>query len=140
MRVPALSGALGRPFILGPGRRQCAIPTGVRRFAFARVLDNAVKLVITGDGPKSMELAAVIAPHGFGERVQLLGQVSREENHRLLRQSLFCVFSALREVFGHFSLEAMAAWKPVIPPQIGKGRKTDRRQCDGIQSSGKKSV
>jgi glycosyltransferase involved in cell wall biosynthesis len=64
----------------------------------------------------------LIASLGLGERVQLLGRISREENHRLMSQSLFCVFPALREAFGHVNLEAMAAWKPVIATDWGGPR------------------
>ena len=107
------------PYIFSSGRLIEYKATDLLIRAFARVRDNGVKLVITGDGPKKEELSALIATLGLGERVQLLGRVSRDENHRLMSQSLFCVFPALREAFGHVNLEAMAAWKPVIATDWG---------------------
>ena len=107
------------PYIFSSGRLVEYKATDLLIRAFARVQDNGVRLVITGDGPKKMELAALIATLGLGERVRLLGRVSREQNHRLMSQSLFCVFPALREAFGHVNLEAMAAWKPVIATDWG---------------------
>jgi len=107
------------PYIFSSGRLIEYKATDLLIRAFARVPDSGIRLFITGDGPKKMELSALIATLGLGERVQLLGRVSREENHRLMSQSLFCVFPALREAFGHVNLEAMAAWKPVVATDWG---------------------
>ena len=107
------------PYIFSSGRLIEYKATDLLIRAFARVPDSGIRLFITGDGPKKMELSALIATLGLGERVQLLGRVSREENHRLMSHSLFCVFPALREAFGHVNLEAMAAWKPVVATDWG---------------------
>jgi glycosyltransferase involved in cell wall biosynthesis len=107
------------PYIFSSGRLVEYKATDLLIRAFARVRDSGVRLIITGDGPKRMQLSALIAALGLGKRVQLLGRVSREENHRLMSQSLFCVFPALREAFGHVNLEAMAAWKPVVATDWG---------------------
>jgi glycosyltransferase involved in cell wall biosynthesis len=113
------SPAKEEPYIFSSGRliEYKAMDLLIR--AFARVRDSGVTLIVTGDGPKKAELSALIATLGLGERVQLAGRVSREENRRLMSQSLFCVFPALREAFGHVNLEAMAAWKPVIATDWG---------------------
>jgi glycosyltransferase involved in cell wall biosynthesis len=110
------------PYIFSSGRliEYKAMDLLIR--AFARIPDCGINLVVTGDGPKKAELSALIETLGLGERVQLLGRVSREENCRLMSQSLFCVFPALREAFGHVNLEAMAAWKPVIATDWGGPR------------------
>jgi glycosyltransferase involved in cell wall biosynthesis len=107
------------PYIFSSGRLIEYKATDLLIRAFARVPDSGIRLFITGDGPKKIELSALIATLGLGERVQLLGRVSRAENHRLMSQSLFCVFPALREAFGHVNLEAMAAWKPVVATDWG---------------------
>ena len=107
------------PYIFSSGRLIEYKATDLLIRAFARVRDSGVMLVITGDGPKKAALSALIATLGLGDRVRLLGRVSREENHRLMSQSLFCVFPALREAFGHVNLEAMAAWKPVVATDWG---------------------
>jgi len=110
------------PYIFSSGRliEYKAMDLLIR--AFARVRDSGLRVVITGDGPKRMELSALIAALGLGERIQLLGRVSQEENQRLMSKSLFCVFPALREAFGHVNLEAMAAWKPVVATDWGGPR------------------
>ena len=107
------------PYIFSSGRliEYKAMDLLIR--AFARMRDDGIRLLITGDGPKKLELAALIATLGLDERVRLLGRISREENHRLMSRSLFCVFPALREAFGHVNLEAMAAWKPVVATNWG---------------------
>jgi glycosyltransferase involved in cell wall biosynthesis len=110
------------PYIFSSGRliEYKAMDLLIR--AFAQVRDSGIRLVITGDGPKKTELCALIANLGLGERVRLLGRVSREENQRLMSRASFCVFPALREAFGHVNLEAMAAWKPVIATDWGGPR------------------
>jgi glycosyltransferase involved in cell wall biosynthesis len=107
------------PYIFSSGRLIAYKAADLLIRAFGRVRDSGVSLVITGDGPKRAELVALIEALGLGRRVRMLGRVSREENHRLMSRSLFCVFPALREAFGHVNLEAMAAWKPVVATAWG---------------------
>ncbi len=107
------------PYVFSSGRLVDYKAMDLLIRAFARVRDSGIKLIITGDGPKKAELSALVATLGLDQRVRLLGRVSREENHRLMSQSLFCVFPALREAFGHVNLEAMAAWKPVVATDWG---------------------
>jgi len=125
------------PYIFSSGRlvEYKAMDLLIR--AFARVRGSGVKLVITGDGPKRAELSALIEHLGLRGRVQLLGRVSREENQRFMTQSLFCVFSALREAFGHVNLEAMAAWKPVIATDWGGPRDLIVEGVTGFKVLGK---
>jgi glycosyltransferase involved in cell wall biosynthesis len=110
------------PYIFSSGRLIEYKATDLLIRAFAQVRARHIKLIVTGDGPKKAELSGLIAALGLSARVQLLGRVSREENHRLMSKSLFCAFPALREAFGHVYLEAMAAWKPVIATNWGGPR------------------
>jgi glycosyltransferase involved in cell wall biosynthesis len=125
------------PYIFSSGRLVEYKATDLLIRAFAQVRAGDIKLVITGDGPKKAELSALIAALGLSERVQLLGRVSREDNHRLMSKSLFCAFSALREAFGHVYLEAMAAWKPVIATNWGGPRDLISDGTTGIKVLGR---
>ncbi len=108
-----------KPYIFCSGRLIEYKATDLLIQAFARLPEQDIQLVVTGDGPKMGELAAMVERLGLRTRVRLLGRVSREDNLKLMSQSLFCVFPALREAFGHVNLEAMAAWKPVIATDWG---------------------
>jgi glycosyltransferase involved in cell wall biosynthesis len=107
------------PYIFSSGRLIEYKATDLLIQAFAQLREKDVQLIVTGDGPKMAELSALVDTLGLRGRVRLLGHVSREENYTLMSQSLFCVFPALREAFGHVNLEAMAAWKPVIVTDWG---------------------
>lgn len=88
--------------------------------AFARICQaGAVELWVSGDGPETGRLLQLIQELRIEGRVKLLGRVSREQNYALMAGSLFCVFPALNEAFGHVNLEAMAAGKPVIVTDWG---------------------
>jgi glycosyltransferase involved in cell wall biosynthesis len=125
------------PYIFSSGRLVEYKATDLLIRAFAQARADDIKLVITGDGPKKAELSALIASLGLSERVKLLGRVSREENHLLMSKSLFCVFPALREAFGHVYLEAMAAWKPVIATNWGGPRDLISEGITGIKVLGR---
>ena len=88
--------------------------------AFAKsFLPSDTKLLITGDGPEKKFLQKIIHYLGVNNRVELLGKVSKKENLKLMRNSLFCVFPALNEAFGHVNLEAMSMKKPIIVTDNG---------------------
>lgn len=88
--------------------------------AFVQTLaQHEAALWITGDGPDRSYLASLIDHYGAGARIRLLGRVDRQQNLRLMKGSLFCVFPALKEAFGGVNLEAMAAGKPVIVTDWG---------------------
>lgn len=80
------------------------------------------RLMVTGDGPERARLEALARDLGLGERLRLLGKVSKEENQTLMRDSLFCVFPSVREAFGHVNLEAMVQGKAVIACGYGGPR------------------
>jgi glycosyltransferase involved in cell wall biosynthesis len=105
--------------------------------AFARVRHGAVRLIITGDGPNKTSLLALISKLGLQESVQMRGRVPRDENQRLMSRSLFCVFPAIREAFGHVNLEAMAAWKPVVVSDWGGPRDLVDNEVTGLKVLGR---
>lgn len=78
-----------------------------------------VELWISGDGPETDRLMQLVRELQMEGHIKLLGRVSRERNYELMAESLFCVFPALNEAFGHVNLEAMAAGKPVIVTDWG---------------------
>lgn len=90
----------------------------IRAFTKSR-LPSDTKLLITGDGQEIKFLQKLIHNLGINNRVELLGKVSKNDNLELIRKSLFCVFPALNEAFGHVNLEAMSMKKPIIVTDNG---------------------
>lgn len=77
------------------------------------------RLVIAGEGSLADLVRARVATSSVGDRVDVLGRVSREEVPRLLsRCSVYCLPS-VREPFGISALEAMACGRPVIATAAG---------------------
>jgi glycosyltransferase involved in cell wall biosynthesis len=88
--------------------------------AFDRICKTSeVQLWISGDGPEMAQLIHLVQKLQLDGRIKLLGRVTRERNYELMAGSLFCVFPALNEAFGHVNLEAMAAGKAVIVTDWG---------------------
>lgn len=127
------------PYIFSSGRLIEYKAMDILIKAFAQLRSTGVKLVITGEGPKKPELLALIDKLRLGDMVRLCGRVQREENHRLMSRSLFCVFPALREAFGHVNLEAMAAWKPVVVTDWGGPRDLIDHGVTGLKVLGRNS-
>lgn len=111
--LPAPAGE--EPYIFSSGRLlpYKALDLLIRAFARLRGAES-VRLIITGEGPLRAQLEKLSADLGVATRVELRGLVAKQENHRLMSRSLFCVYPSLKEAFGHVNLEAMAAWKPVV--------------------------
>ncbi len=125
------------PYIFSSGRFIQYKAMDVIIKAFAMMKSTGVKLMITGEGPKRPELLALIDRLGLGDRVQLLGRVTRARNAELMSRALFCAFPALREAFGHVNLEAMAAWKPVVVTDWGGPRDLIVHGATGIKVLGR---
>ncbi len=88
--------------------------------AFAKKCQSGdVELWISGDGPETPRLMKLVKELKIEGLCKLLGRVPRERNYELMAGSLFCVFPALNEAFGHVNLEAMAAGKPLIVTDWG---------------------
>lgn len=90
---------------------------------------NKYHLEIAGDGPLKVDLQKFIDSNGMHEKVQLLGQISRETlQERMYRANLFVLISE-QEVFGLVYLEAMLQGCIVIASKKGG--------MDGIIQDGK---
>jgi glycosyltransferase involved in cell wall biosynthesis len=71
-------------------------------------------ILIAGEGGQRPHLERLIADHGLGQRVRLLGRVSEAQKRRLYAHALAVFFGPFDEDYGYVTLEAMAAAKPVI--------------------------
>ena len=76
--------------------------------------DRTVRLRIAGDGPLWMGIDEAIRREGLAERVELLGQLSREDVRALLAASDAFVLPSPRESFGLAAMEARCAGLPVV--------------------------
>lgn len=94
-----------------------------RPFALVRAFAGAVRFVagapdltlsIAGDGPARSAVARLAMELGVGDRVNLVGQRTREELRRLYGTAHAFVLPSERESFGIAALEARAAGLPVI--------------------------
>jgi len=80
---------------------------------------SGISLIITGEGPEKNTLQQLINTLDLKSNVKLLGKVRKEENIKLMKNALFCVFPALNEAFGHVNLEAMSLNKAIIVTDWG---------------------
>jgi glycosyltransferase involved in cell wall biosynthesis len=77
------------------------------------------ELVVVGDGPERKAHEALIARHGLGDCVKLLGHLPQPALAAELRRSQAFVFPSLREFGGAVVLEAMASALPCIVVDYG---------------------
>lgn len=88
----------------------------IRALACAR--NQALRLVIAGDGPEQANLAALAAELGVADRVELAGL--RDDVPALLaRADLFVHPAVWEEAFGLTIAEAMASGRAVIATRVG---------------------
>ena len=74
---------------------------------------------IGGDGPMRGEYEKLSRSLGVSNRVQWLGEISREEAPALFRSCHVFVLPSLHETFGVVYAEAIASGKPVIATRCG---------------------
>lgn len=79
----------------------------------------AVDFVIGGDGPKRAQLEAMVAAHGLGARVRLLGDVAHEDVRGVLRGGHIFLSASLTESFGIAVLEAACCGMLVVATAVG---------------------
>jgi len=96
-----------------------ALDVLLRAFTLVKDADEAIRLVLVGDGPlrrQHEELARALALDG---RVEFLGWKGRSEVARLLRGCELFVLPSRSEPFGIAIIEAMACRKPVVASAVG---------------------
>jgi glycosyltransferase involved in cell wall biosynthesis len=106
-------------YIFSSGRLVAYKAINILLDAFALCSDRVPRLVITGDGPERQQLEERASRLNIGSKVTFMGRVSKPENISLMANSLFCVFPALNEAFGHVYLESMSCGKAVIATNWG---------------------
>jgi glycosyltransferase involved in cell wall biosynthesis len=105
--------AEAQPVIFAPSRLEAIKRQDLLIDAFTHVR-SPVSAVITGGGTMQAEYERRIAERGLGDRVRMLGNVSREELLAWYAHALAVYFAPLDEDYGYVTLEAMLAAKPVI--------------------------
>lgn len=92
----------------------------------------AMRLVVAGEGPAREAMTRLAAELGVGDRVQLPGQLSREELRSLYSRAHAFVLPSERESFGIAALEARTAGLPVIGMLASGVRDFIRHGVDGL--------
>ncbi len=92
----------------------------------------AMRLVIAGEGPDRGAIGRLAAELGVGDRIELPGQLSRDELRALYARAHAFVLPSERESFGIAALEARAAGLPVIAMLASGARDFIRHGVDGL--------
>lgn len=108
------------PTILYAGRLRARKAVVVLVRAFAEVAGRVpqARLVVAGDGEDRESVAAAIDALGLGDRVDLLGRVSRDEVERRLRDATVFCQPSIYEGLPLAILEAMAVGVPVVATSV----------------------
>ena len=89
--------------------------------AFAEVAREIpeCRLAVAGSGPEEARVRSLVARMEAGQRIDLIGNVSRSEVAPLLRRSTVYCLPSYGEPFGMSALEAMACGKPLVVTDAG---------------------
>lgn len=110
------SSAARRPNIVYIGRleKRKGVRYLLQAFAELAAQDEAVSLIIAGDGPERERLETWTSDNQV-PRVSFVGYVDDKAKHQLLRDAtVFCSPAIYGESFGIVLLEAMAAGVPIV--------------------------
>ncbi|MEZ5340261.1 MAG: glycosyltransferase family 4 protein [Acidimicrobiales bacterium] len=99
-------------------------------------LRDRFKLYVTGDGPDRERLAAMISDRGQSNDVRLLGRVSIDDLHGLLRSATVVCSASTLEAQGIVPLEGLAAGASVALSAIPAHRSIVDAYPDRAQSFG----
>jgi len=90
------------------------------------------ELVIAGEGPERGRLAALIAQHGLGDRVRLLGSRPHGDLAGLYGAADASVLASSREGWANVLLESMACGTPVVASAIWGNPEVVRAPAAGM--------
>ena len=90
------------------------------------------RLLIVGEGPQRPELQALIAAHGLGNRVTLLGAHPHSELPNFYSAADAMVLASSREGWANVLLEAMACGTPVVASNIPGNPEVVREAAAGV--------
>lgn len=89
-------------------------------------------LVIAGEGPERERLLALIATHGLGDRVRLLGPRPHTQLPALYGAADASVLASSREGWANVLLESMACGTPVVASNIWGNPEVVRDPAGGV--------
>ncbi|WP_158932103.1 glycosyltransferase family 4 protein [Acidisphaera sp. S103] len=89
-------------------------------------------LVIAGEGPERDRLSALIAAHGLGDRVRLLGPRPHRDLPTLYGAADASVLASSREGWANVLLESMACGTPVVASDIWGNPEVVRAPAAGV--------
>jgi glycosyltransferase involved in cell wall biosynthesis len=92
-----------------------------------------LRYLIVGDGPEREPLARLAAELGVAERVELTGQLPREEALARARAAHVFVMPSVDEAFGVVYVEAMAAGLPAVGARGEHGPQEIAAAGDGLR-------
>ena len=90
------------------------------------------ELIIVGDGPERERLARLIAQHGLGERVRLLGSRPHTALPELYGAADASVLASSREGWANVLLESMACGTPAVAANIWGNPEVVRGPAAGV--------
>jgi glycosyltransferase involved in cell wall biosynthesis len=82
--------------------------------ALATSEGSGIRAVIAGEGEERARLEGLIAAHGLGSRVQLIGRVGDDELVDHLARCRAVCFPPVQEDYGFVTVEAFASRKAVV--------------------------
>ena len=83
------------------------------------VAKNSWQLVIVGDGPGRSQLVSQIRKTQAAERIQLVGQVPREEIKQWFARATVFALNSRYEGLSHTLIEAMGTGAPIVTTHVG---------------------
>jgi teichuronic acid biosynthesis glycosyltransferase TuaC len=129
---PAIRSALGltRPTLISVGGL-------IERKGHHRTIEAmrqlpGFELLIAGEGPERDRLAGLIATHGLGDRVRLLGPRPHRELPDLYGAADASVLASSREGWANVLLESMACGTPVVAANIWGNPEVVRAPAAGV--------